>query len=107
MIRLQKRNRLNYLILTLTIVTFAAVAGCENSLNIDDIFGTSPNGTVATPVITPDGGLFNTIQTIEISCTTEGAQVYYTEDGSVPTESSTSYSGAITISQAESRNNFV
>ena len=46
---------------------------------------------VANPVITQSDN------TITITCTTDGANIYYTTDGSEPTESSTSYSAAFTI----------
>ncbi|MDE7091424.1 MAG: chitobiase/beta-hexosaminidase C-terminal domain-containing protein, partial [Bacteroidales bacterium] len=37
---------------------------------------------------------------VEIACTTEGAKIYYTVDGSVPTEKSTEYKEAIVINEA-------
>ena len=40
--------------------------------------------TVANPVITPNGGVIAADATIEISCATEGAEIYYTLDGTVP-----------------------
>ncbi len=52
---------------------------------------------VAKPVISPAGGSYQEAQTVTISCATEGATIYYTLDGSVPTEASTPYAGAITI----------
>ena len=49
--------------------------------------------TVSTPVITPNGGTFNSenIPEITISCATEVATIYYTTDGSEPTENSPVY----------------
>lgn len=52
---------------------------------------------VAKPVISPAGGSYQEAQTVTISCATEGATIYYTLDGSVPNETSTPYTGAITI----------
>ncbi len=46
---------------------------------------------VATPVITIDNG------NVTITCTTDGATIYYTTDGSDPTTSSTVYSGTFTV----------
>lgn len=53
---------------------------------------------VAAPVINPPGGTFTSPQTATISCSTSGAQIRYTLDGSEPTSSSNIYSGALTIS---------
>ncbi len=55
--------------------------------------------TVAAPTITPDGGTFRDAQTVTITCATEGADIYYTTDGSVPTVSAALYSGPITLTE--------
>ena len=52
----------------------------------------------ATPTFSVAGGEYTEAQSVEISCTTEGATIYYTTDGNEPTTSSTEYSGAIDIS---------
>ena len=46
---------------------------------------------VANPSISQSGNK------VTITCSTDGANIYYTTDGSAPTESSTSYSAAFTI----------
>ena len=46
---------------------------------------------VANPVISQSGS------SVTITCSTDGATIYYTTDGSVPSASSTAYSEAITI----------
>jgi hypothetical protein len=53
--------------------------------------------TVTTPTATPAAGTFNTVQTVSLSCSTDGATIYYTIDGSNPTITSTPYSSAIDI----------
>ncbi len=54
---------------------------------------------VSTPYFTPDGGIYSETQSVEIFCSTVGASIYYTIDGSEPTEASTLYSTAISISE--------
>ncbi len=43
--------------------------------------------TVATPVISPNGGEVESGTAISISCTTDGAAIYYTLDGTTPSAS--------------------
>ena len=52
---------------------------------------------VATPTFSLDGGSFLSAQTVSISCTTEGATIYYTTNGTDPTTSSTVYSSPLNI----------
>ena len=55
--------------------------------------------TVATPTFSPAGGTCTQTQNVSISCTTAGATIYYTTDGSTPDNTSTQYNGAITVSE--------
>jgi len=55
--------------------------------------------SVATPVFSVEEGVYTEAKSVEITCATEGASIYYTTDGSDPTSSSTAYTGAITISK--------
>lgn len=54
-------------------------------------------GAVATPVITPTTTNFYQPFDATISCSTSGATIYYTLDGTEPTESSTEYEEPISI----------
>ncbi len=45
---------------------------------------------VDTPVFSPVGGIYTTSVVVQISCSTTGAVIYYTTDGSTPTQSSAS-----------------
>lgn len=53
---------------------------------------------VATPTFSLAGGEYIDAQTVEITCATEGASIFYTIDGTDPTAESTRYTEAITIS---------
>ena len=55
--------------------------------------------TVATPTFTPAAGTYYEAQTVTISCVTEDATIYYTTDGSEPTENGLEYSAPLTISE--------
>lgn len=61
---------------------------------------TSSSASVAAPVITPETGTYETRpQTVSITCSTEGATIYYTTDGSTPTTSSSVYTGSFNVSK--------
>ena len=52
---------------------------------------------VAAPTISPDGGTFTSSIAVTLACTTNGAAIHYTTDGSMPTAASPTYSAALTI----------
>ncbi|MGA2650013.1 MAG: chitobiase/beta-hexosaminidase C-terminal domain-containing protein [Terracidiphilus sp.] len=60
--------------------------------------GTPPEQQAATPTFSPAGGTFTSAQTVTLSDSTTGASIYYTTNGSTPTQSSTLYSAPITVS---------
>lgn len=53
--------------------------------------------TVANPVFAPVPGSATYGTEVTITCSTDGATIYYTDDGSTPSASSTEYTGAITL----------
>jgi alpha-tubulin suppressor-like RCC1 family protein len=57
-------------------------------------------GTVATPTITPAGGTLAAAPLVAIACTTSGATIRYTLDGSDPTDSSPRFVYPILVTQS-------
>ena len=54
--------------------------------------------TVEAPTFTPSGGTYTETQTVIVNCETAGATIYYTTDGTTPTNGSTPYSEPISVS---------
>ena len=52
---------------------------------------------VDNPTFSPTDGTYTETQSVTISCSTAGAEIYYTTDGSIPTSSSTKYTEAIPV----------
>ena len=78
-------------------VRIAATSTHEASTATSDT-QTSPKLTVATPTFTPNGASsFTGMQSVTISCTTAGATIHYTTDGTAPTASSPVYSAALSL----------
>lgn len=55
---------------------------------------------VATPTFSPAAGNYSSSQTVTISCSTSGATIRYTTDGSTPTSSSGTVGTSVTISSS-------
>ena len=52
---------------------------------------------VAQPVFSPDGGTFSDSVVVAISCATDSATIYYTTDGTEPSENALVYDGPVTL----------
>jgi len=61
------------------------------------VVGKEKSEKVATPIFSPLPGIFNSPITVSLSCSTPGAIIHFTIDGSTPTESSPIYSAPLNI----------
>ena len=61
----------------------------------------SATPTCDTPTFSPSAGTYGSAQNVTITTATEGATIYYTTDGAIPTTSSSVYSSAITVSETQ------
>lgn len=78
-----------------TLAQWEAITGiAESGLNGGNVIP----GWVSSPEFTPKEGIYTSAQDVTINCTTEGAKIYYTLDGSDPTTASTMFSVPIHIS---------
>ncbi len=64
-----------------------------------DNYGSDMADRVSRPVFSPEEGTYANSVTVTISCDTEGADIYYTTDGSNATTGSTRYTGPITLTK--------
>ena len=82
---------------TTTIKAIAVKSGMTNS-EVATATYTINLPQVETPTFSPAAGTYTSAQSVTINCATSGATIYYTTDGSTPTTSSATYSGAISVS---------
>ena len=80
-----------------TVEAIAVSAGYSNSA----VGSAAYSIGVATPVFSPAAGSYTGTQSVTISDSTGGATIYYTTNGTTPTTNSTLYTGAISVSAAE------
>jgi len=81
-----------------------SVAGSSNILVPVSGVELLPQSAAVAPVISPQGGTYSAQQSVRLTDATGGATIYYTTNGSIPTASSTKYTGAISISQTTTIN---
>lgn len=84
---------------TATIKAVAFKSGSYDSNVASATYNIGAVQTVATPVISPKGGTYESPQSLTVTCSTPGATVRYTLDGSEPTENSPIIDGSISISE--------
>ncbi len=85
---------------TTTIKAKAFKSGLTDSGIASATYTISSAAQVATPTFSPAGGTYSSAQSVSISCSTSGATIRYTTNGSDPTSSSTTYTGSITVSSS-------
>ncbi|NJN28310.1 MAG: DNRLRE domain-containing protein [Cyclobacteriaceae bacterium] len=78
------------------VVNFAVAAIQEGIYTI----ATSKPGAIAAPVFDPPAGTYTEEKMVTISSATADASIYYTIDGTEPTEASTVYSSPISVSKS-------
>jgi len=81
---------------TMTISAIAVLTGMTDSNIVSQTYSIDYT-YVTTPVITTAGGLYTSDQSVAITCATPGATIYYTTDGSTPTDASAVYSSPIPV----------
>ena len=74
---------------------------CSNGSSDDSVMPpVSGKQTVATPAFSVASGEVDSGTSVTITCSTEGAKIYYTTDGTEPTAESTEYTSAISVTTA-------
>jgi len=82
-----------------TVKAIAVASGHTNSAVATSAYTLEP--LAATPVFTPIAGNYRTAQTVKIADATTGAAIYYTTNGSAPSNKSTRYTTAIKVGASE------
>ena len=81
----------------LTLKAIAVKDEMADSEVMSEVYTFTHSEQVATPVASPDGGTYDSAQFVDLSTTTDGADIYYTADGSTPTTSSNLYTASILV----------
>jgi hypothetical protein len=82
------------------VLTLLVLWGCSNPSGSGGGGGDDDLDGVKTPVATPGAGEVASGTSVTLATATEGAEIYYTLDGSSPDSTKTKYTGAITIASA-------
>jgi Concanavalin A-like lectin/glucanases superfamily/Chitobiase/beta-hexosaminidase C-terminal domain/Family of unknown function (DUF6298)/Putative collagen-binding domain of a collagenase len=85
---------------TYTITVTGTGGGVTKTTNFSLTVNPSTVTTVATPTINPNGGSFSGSVSVALQTATSAASIYYTTDGSTPTQSSALYTGPMTLTSS-------
>jgi len=80
------------------------IGGCGSGSGGGGGNSTPPAQQAATPTFSPAAGAYTSAQTVTLADTTTGATIYYTTNGSAPTETSSVYSTPIAVSSTTTVN---
>jgi hypothetical protein len=80
--------KLGTIVLSITLFCLLFILSCSSPTG---------NDKVANPILTPPGGIYSQPQQVSISCATEGAEIRYTLDGSIPPTNSIVYTGPFEV----------
>src|SRR5262245_14905171 len=81
-------------------ITLLSSSATSSTLNTTTSSSNNQQSQVATPTITPNGGVYSGTVAVSLQTTTPGASIYYTTDGQSPSQSSKRYNGKFTLSQS-------
>lgn len=82
---------------TTTFKIMAVAPGYSQSAVTTVTYTINLPGQVATPTVSPVAGTYTAAQSVAIATTTPGATIYYTTDGTTPTNASLVYTGSIAV----------
>lgn len=85
---------------TMTIKAIATLIGMVDSLVSTATYTIQTLVPAATPIFSPVAGAYSGAQDVTITTTTAGAQIYYSLDGSEPTQASTLYAAPVRIANS-------
>ena len=87
--------------LTLTSATTVKAKAFKDGMTDSEVasatYAVSAPSQVAAPSFSPPGGTYSGSVSVSFSCSTSGAVIRYTTDGSEPTSSSTAYTASVTL----------
>jgi hypothetical protein len=87
--------------ITISANTNIKAIAVKSGMRTSDIMDKNFKFTVEDPVFSLKSGTYYDDQTVSIATATEGASIYYTTDGSIPTAGATLYAGPIEISASQ------